>query len=233
MKPSRSVLHMFGGDRRNATDQVGVRRVASTRMPNRWGMFQADGYERTGADGAVETALVISLGDLTRAPPLLRIHSQCFTGEILGSTRCDCGDQMALAMQAIAGEGCGLIIYEYQEGRGIGLMAKLRAYEMQDAGLDTIEANQALGYVVDGRDYTLPTAILRALKITRVRLLSNNPDKVRALSRAGIEVAARLSCETAPNSNSLAYLRTKKVRLGHELALGETESHGAFGDARR
>ena len=132
--------------------EIAVRRVASTRMPTRWGMFEADGYEQTCADGKVETALVISLGDLRRSAPLLRIHSQCFTGEILGSMRCDCGDQLTLAMQAIANEGRGLVIYEYQEGRGIGLMAKLRAYEMQDAGLDTIQANQALGYMADCRD---------------------------------------------------------------------------------
>ena len=202
-------------------------------MPTRWGVFEADGYERAGANGKTETALVISLGDLKRAAPLLRIHSQCFTGEILGSMRCDCGDQLALAMQAIADEGCGLVIYEYQEGRGIGLMAKLRAYEMRDAGLDTIEANQALGFMADCRDYSLPIAILRALEINRVRLLSNSPDKARALSRAGVEIVARLACEAAPNPYSLAYLRTKKERLGHELALEQIKDHGAFTGSRR
>jgi len=233
MSSSQSALHMFSDGGEKAAKHTAVRRVASISMPTRWGAFQADGYERVGANGRIETALVIFLGDLKRGAPLLRIHSQCFTGEILGSMRCDCGDQLALAMQAIADDCRGLVIYEYQEGRGIGLMAKLRAYEMQDAGLDTIDANQALSFIADCRDYSLPTAILRTLEISRVRLLSNNPDKARALSRAGIEIAARLACEAAPNPYSLAYLRTKKERLGHELALEQIKDHGAFTGSKR
>src|SRR5437870_6384600 len=165
-----------------------VRRVVSTRMPTRWGVFEALAFEREIANGTrrVETALAIFLGDLTEGAPLVRIHSQCFTGEVLGSLRCDCNDQLEIAMQAIAAEGRGLVIYEHQEGRGIGLMAKLQAYELQDLGLDTVEANQALGFDADHRDYQLPIAILRDLGIVRVRLLSNNPDKARALSEAGI-----------------------------------------------
>jgi len=201
-------------------------RLVSTRMPTRWGMFTAVGFERDDPGRgrpAVETALALVMGDLTAGAPLLRIHSQCFTGEVLGSLRCDCHDQLEMAMQAIAQEGRGLLIYEYQEGRGIGLMAKLEAYELQDAGLDTIEANHALGFKADCRDFSLPAAILRDLRIKRVRLLSNNPRKASALIENGIDVVTRLSCEAAPNPHSLAYLRTKKERMGHVLTL----RHGA------
>jgi 3,4-dihydroxy 2-butanone 4-phosphate synthase/GTP cyclohydrolase II len=195
-------------------------RVATTRMPTKWGMFRATGYEREFANGIqrIETALAIVMGDPTEGTPLLRIHSQCFTGELLGSLRCDCGDQLAMAMQAIAEEGRGLVIYEYQEGRGIGLMAKLQAYELQDVGIDTVEANHALGFKADFRDFSLPAAILHELGVSRVRLLTNNPRKVRALSDAGIEIVAQIPCETAPTPDSLAYLRTKKERLGHALS---------------
>jgi 3,4-dihydroxy 2-butanone 4-phosphate synthase/GTP cyclohydrolase II len=184
-------------------------------------MFRATGYEREFANGIarLETALAIAMGDLTQGTPLLRIHSQCFTGEALGSLRCDCGEQLAMAMQAIAEEGRGLVIYEYQEGRGIGLMAKLEAYELQDAGLDTVEANHALGFKADCRDFNLSAAILRDLGIKWVRLLSNNPRKATALAQNGIELVVQLSCEAAPNPHSFAYLRTKKERMGHTLSL--------------
>jgi GTP cyclohydrolase II len=196
-------------------------RLVSTRMPTKWGMFTAFGFERDGSNGSrpAETAVALVMGDVTSGAPLLRIHSQCFTGELLGSLRCDCHDQLEMAMQAIAQEGRGLLIYEYQEGRGIGLMAKLETYELQDAGLDTVEANHALGFKADCRDFSLPAAILRDLRIKRVRLLSNNPRKAGALIENGIEVVARLSCEAAPNPHSLAYLRTKKERMGHTLTL--------------
>src|SRR5271167_4180187 len=196
-------------------------RVATARMPTKWGMFHAIGFKReiTSAVPGVETALAIVMGDLSEDAPLLRIHSQCFTGETLGSLRCDCGDQLAMALQAVADEGRGLVIYEYQEGRGIGLIAKLQAYELQDAGIDTVEANHALGFEVDYRDFSLPVAILRDLRVRRVRLLTNNPHKVHALTDAGIEVVARIPCEAAPTSHSLAYLRTKKERMGHALSL--------------
>jgi GTP cyclohydrolase II len=195
--------------------------VASTRMPTKWGMFDAIGFERDVSNGArrVETALALVMGDLTEGVPLLRIHSQCFTGEVLGSLRCDCHDQLEMAMRTIAEEGRGLVIYEYQEGRGIGLMAKLQAYELQDAGIDTIEANHALGFKADFRDFSLAAAILHDLRIPRVRLLTNNPRKVRALSDAGIKVVERLPCEVGPTAHSLAYLQTKKQKMGHTLAL--------------
>jgi GTP cyclohydrolase II len=196
-------------------------RIVSTRMPTRWGMFDAIGFERDISNGSqrVESALALVMGDLTRGAPLLRIHSQCFTGEVLGSLRCDCHDQLEMAMRTIAEEGRGLVIYEYQEGRGIGLMAKLQAYELQDAGIDTIEANHALGFKADFRDFSLAAAILHDLRIPRVRLLTNNPRKVRALSDGGIEVVERLPCEVGPTAHSLAYLQTKKQKMGHTLAL--------------
>jgi GTP cyclohydrolase II len=190
-------------------------------MPTKWGMFEAIGFERDISNGTqrVETALAMVMGDPTEGVPLLRIHSQCFTGEVLGSLRCDCHDQLEMAMQAIAEEGRGLVIYEYQEGRGIGLMAKLEAYELQDAGLDTVEANHALGFKADCRDFTLPAAILRDLGIKRVRLLSNNPRKAKALAENGIELVVQLSCEAVLNPHSSAYLLAKKEKMGHALSL--------------
>src|SRR3954447_20247135 len=207
------------------TAQVGALwRIVSTRMPTKWGMFDLIGFERDVSNGTqrVETALAIVMGDLTVGTPLLRIHSQCVTGELLGSLRCDCRDQLEMAMQAIAEEGRGLVIYEYQEGRGIGLMAKLEAYELQDAGLDTVDANHALGFRADCRDFNLPAAILHELGVRRVRLLSNNPHKSRALSAAGIAVS-QVPCEVAPTPYSLSYLRAKKERMGHHLGLGQHE----------
>jgi GTP cyclohydrolase II len=215
--------------------EIGVlRRVATARMPTKWGMFDATGFERQAANDIqrVDTALAIVMGDLRREAPLLRIHSQCFTGEGLGSLRCDCGDQLSMAMQAIAAEGRGLALYEYEEGRGIGLMAKLRAYELQDIGIDTVEANHALGFRADYRDYSLPVAILRKLGVNRVRLLTNNPAKARALTDAGIEVVARIPCEAKANPYSLPYLRTKKERMGHALSLPYCDDTGRSKDLR-
>jgi GTP cyclohydrolase II len=162
------------------------------------------------------------MGDLNNGVPLLRIHSQCL-GEVLGSLRCDCRDQLEMAMEAIAKEGRGLVIYEYQEGRGIGLMAKLEAYELQDAGFDTVEANHALGFKADLRDFSLPAAIVRDLGIKKVHLLSNNPRKARALTEKGIEVVAQLACEAVPNLHSRAYLQVKKEKTAHALMLDGSE----------
>jgi len=196
-----------------------VRRVASAQIPTRWGVFQTIGFERETSNGT-ETALAIVLGDLNQSnAPLVRIHSQCFTGEVLGSLRCDCGDQLDMAMQAIAEEGSGLVIYEHQEGRGIGLMSKLQAYALQEEGLDTVEANHALGFDADHRDFSLSVASLRDLGISRVRLLTNNPNKSRALVEAGVEVVEQLACEAVANPYSLPYLKAKKEKMGHALTL--------------
>src|SRR5216684_4533475 len=178
-----------------------LRQILSTRLPTRWGVFQTLGFERQIINGSrrTETALAIVLGDLTGGAPLVRIHSQCFTGEVLGSLRCDCNDQLDLAMQAIANEGRGLVIYEHQEGRGIGLMAKLQAYALQDEGLDTVEANRALGFKADHRGFELPAGILNDLGIQQIRLLSNNPEKRRALANAGIVIVEQIPCEASPN----------------------------------
>jgi GTP cyclohydrolase II len=203
-------------------------RMASTRMPTRWGMFEAIGFERDISDGdrKADTALALVMGDLTKGVPLLRIHSQCFTGEVLGSLRCDCRDQLEMALQAIAKEGRGLVIYEYQEGRGIGLMAKLQAYELQDAGLDTVEANHALGFKADLRDFSLPAAIVRDLGIKKVRLLSNNPRKSRALTEHDVEVVAQVACKAAANPHSFAHPPARKEKKAHAFLNGGVHATG-------
>jgi GTP cyclohydrolase II len=195
-------------------------RVASTRLPTTFGIFDLIAFERANVDkGETECVLLLTLGYLHNRAPLLRIHSQCSTGEVFGSLRCDCRGQLELAMSTIADEGSGLVIYEYQEGRGIGLMAKLRAYALQDQGLDTIEANEALGFGADCRDFTLAVALLHELKIRQVRLMSNNPQKVEALTKGGIEVIERIACEAPPSPYALSYLRTKKKKMGHSLTI--------------
>jgi GTP cyclohydrolase II len=158
------------------------------------------------------------MGDIHSKPALVRVHSQCLTGDVFHSLRCDCRQQLELALGQITHEGAGILIYEQQEGRGIGLMAKLRAYELQDSGLDTVEANERLGFKADHRDFALPAAILKALGVSSVRLLSNNPGKVAALERAGVRVAERVPCEVKPGSaHAEEYLKTKKEKLGHIL----------------
>ena len=200
-----------------------IRRTACSRLPTRWGTFQAIGYEQEIVEGSgeVETAVALVMGKMNGNAPLLRVHSQCVTGELLGSLRCDCRDQLELAMRAIARERSGLLIYEQQEGRGIGLISKLQAYALQDGGLDTVEANQALGLPSDCRDFRLPVAILCDLGIRRVRLLTNNPVKIRALIEGGIEVVEHISCEVPLNRHSFAYLHTKKEKMNHTLQFGE------------
>src|SRR6201993_4930423 len=198
----------------------GIRRVVSTHLPTVFGAFDLIGFERANmAKRERETALVMTLGDLQDGVPQLRIHSQCLTGEVLGSLRCDCRGQLELAMSAIADEGSGLVIYEYQEGRGIGLMAKLKAYALQDEGLDTVEANQALGFDTDCRDFSLAVAVLHDIGIDSVRLMSNNPQKVEALTKGGIEVVELIACEPPTSPHALSYLRTKKKKMGHSLTI--------------
>jgi GTP cyclohydrolase II len=159
------------------------------------------------------------MGDISKVPPLVRIHSECLTGDVFGSQRCDCGQQLEAAMQQIAKEGAGILIYEKQEGRGIGLMAKLQAYELQDGGLDTVEANQHLGLAVDSRDFVLPAEILGQLGVERVRLLTNNPKKIAAMEKAGVEVVERMPCEVKSSHHAHFYLTTKKLKMGHHLTL--------------
>src|SRR3989475_1668381 len=193
-----------------------TRKVAEADFPTRWGHFRILGFEGgEDAAGKIETAVALVLGDYADATPLVRIHSQCLTGDVFGSLRCDCRQQLEMALSLIAAAGTGVLVYEQQEGRGIGLMAKLQAYELQDAGLDTVEANERLGFKADHRAFTLPAEMLKALGISRVRLLSNNPDKVAALERSRIEVTERVPCEVAPNAHAEEYLKTKKQKLGH------------------
>jgi GTP cyclohydrolase II len=194
-----------------------LQKVAEADFPTRFGVFRIFGFE--GGDPACpEEAVALRLGDISGAPaPLVRIHSQCLTGDVFYSVRCDCGAQLAMALDRIAEQGRGLLIYELQEGRGIGLMNKLRAYELQDGGADTVEANQQLGFEADLRDYELPSDILRYFGLTEVRLLSNNPDKIQALEDAGIRVVERVPCQITPGGAAQDYLRTKKEKLGHLL----------------
>lgn len=195
-----------------------VKQVASANFPTRWGRFRIYGFRgRTAinADRRADEAVALVMGDVKSSPPLVRIHSQCLTGDVFHSLRCDCRQQLELSLSMIAEQGAGILIYEQQEGRGIGLMAKLQAYELQDQGLDTVEANEKLGFKADHRDFTLPGEILKALGVTSVRLLSNNPEKVEALERAGVRVVERVPCEVTPSPHAEEYLRTKKEKLGH------------------
>ena len=200
-----------------------IQQVASADFPTRWGKFRIYGFRgQSGSDGnrEVEEAVALVMGDVKTSAPLVRIHSQCLTGDVFHSLRCDCRQQLELSLSMIAEEGAGILIYEQQEGRGIGLMAKLQAYELQDAGLDTVEANERLGFKNDYRDFALPAGILKALAVTRVRLLSNNPEKVRALEQAGVRVVERVPCEVTPSPHAEEYLKTKREKLGHLFTSG-------------
>ena len=195
-----------------------VQQIASADFPTRWGNFRIYGFRAEyGSDGnrRVEEAVALVMGDIQSTPPLVRIHSQCLTGDVFHSLRCDCRQQLEMALGMIRDLGAGILIYEQQEGRGIGLMAKLQAYQLQDSGLDTVEANERLGFKADQRDFALPGEMLKTLGVTRVRLLSNNPEKVEALERAGVEVVERVPCEVAASPYAEEYLKTKKEKLGH------------------
>jgi GTP cyclohydrolase II len=189
--------------------------AAEADFPTEYGLFRIYGFEgRTGS--RLDEAVALTMGDVNHGPaPLLRIHSQCLTGDVFHSLRCDCRAQLEIALREVSGEGRGLIIYELQEGRGIGLLNKLRAYELQDGGADTVEANEQLGFESDLRNYSLPGAILRHLGIARVRLMSNNPAKVRALEEAGIIVAERVPCIAMAHESRRNYLETKREKMGH------------------
>jgi len=190
-----------------------VKRIAEFDLPTTLGTWKGHAYENA-LDGNTHIALV--MGEIGDGRDLLvRVHSECLTGDALHSVRCDCAAQRDGAMSVIAKEGRGVFLYLRQEGRGIGLMAKLQAYELQDAGLDTVEANERLGFKADNRDFALPGEILKALGVSQVRLLSNNPDKVDALTQSGIEVVERVPCEVAPSPHAEEYLKTKKEKLGH------------------
>jgi GTP cyclohydrolase II len=204
-----------------------VRKVADADFPTRWGQFRILGFEGVTDNPErcndaipapatrIESAVALVMGDIHSAPPIVRIHSQCLTGDVFHSLRCDCRQQLELALTTITEAGAGILLYEQQEGRGIGLMAKLRAYELQDQGLDTIEANLQLGYKADCREFELPAEILKQLGLRQVRLITNNPEKVEALQLAGIEVVERISAEVPSEPTNERYLQTKREKMGH------------------
>src|ERR1043165_9688599 len=201
----------------NKTSALGVTKVAEAAFPTEFGQFRIYGFTRESA-GRTEEAVVLKMGDLGEPePPLVRIHSQCLTGDVFHSLRCDCRAQLEIALAAIAGEGRGLLIYEAQEGRGIGIINKQRAYELQDQGADTVEANHRLGFDSDLRDYILPAAILGYFGLSKVRLMSNNPEKVGAVESAGITVTERVPVLAEMLDTRKAYLRTKREKMGHLL----------------
>jgi GTP cyclohydrolase II len=191
-----------------------VRIVARAKLPTRFGPFEILGIE--GKDER-ESAVVLVHGQVRSKTPLVRIHSQCLTGDVLASERCDCRAQLEFSLRRIAAAPAGILLYLPQEGRGIGLMNKLRAYELQDRGMDTVEANEELGFAADSRDYSFSAEALHLLGVRAVRLLSNNPDKVRQLESSGIHVAERVPCRPRTSRISRAYMETKRTKLGHLL----------------
>jgi GTP cyclohydrolase II len=193
-----------------------ARVVARAQLPTSFGRFTVFGI--TGRN-ASEEAVAIQRGDLRRGKaPLVRVHSQCLTGDVFTSERCDCRAQLEFSLRQIAKEPAGVLLYLPQEGRGIGLINKLKAYQLQDAGLDTVQANRKLGFAADSRDYEFAAEALKALGVRKLRLLSNNPDKVQQLESAGIQVVERVPCRPRTSHHSKFYLRTKKNKLGHLLA---------------
>jgi len=204
-----------------------VRQIANADFPTRWGHFRIYGFEGVvdhpepcNAEIAaplkrVESAIALVMGDVVSEPPIVRIHSQCLTGDVFHSLRCDCRQQLELALATIADKGVGILLYEQQEGRGIGLMAKLRAYELQDLGRDTIEANLELGYKADCRQFELPAEMLKMLGVKAVRLMTNNPKKVDALVEAGIEVVERIAADVPSEPTFEKYLQVKREKMGH------------------
>ena len=192
-----------------------VRKIAQADLPTRYGRFTIVGFQGRGKN---EEAVALVRGNLIgKAPPLVRVHSQCLTGDVLGSLRCDCRSQLELSLKKIAQAASGILLYLPQEGRGIGLMNKLRAYQLQDGGMDTVEANEKLGFAADARENDFTAQVLKKLGAKRIRLLSNNPEKVRQLEKGGIQVIERVPCQPRVSKISRRYLKTKKRKMGHIL----------------
>ena len=202
-------------NRRKLGGAGGPNLAAKAVLPTKFGKFTILGFEGRGPQ---EEAVALVRGNLQgRVAPLVRVHSQCLTGDVLTSQRCDCRAQLELSLKKISQAPSGILLYLPQEGRGIGLMNKLRAYELQDGGMDTVEANESLGFAADAREYEFPAKILKKLGATRIRLLSNNPDKIKQLESAGIRVVERVPCQPRLSKVSRAYLQTKKRKMGHLL----------------
>src|SRR6266446_3685775 len=195
--------------------QLSVERVAVANLPTEWGVFKIAGYRSLHSD---EEFVALYKGELRAdVPTLVRIHSQCLTGDVFASMKCDCGKQLHRTMEMIQEEGCGAIVYQQQEGRGIGILNKIRAYALQDEGADTVEANERLGLAVDSREYLQCAEVLFDLGLCKVRVISNNPGKLRALDEAGLEIIERVAIEILPHERSAKYLHTKKEKMGHLL----------------
>ncbi len=198
-------------------EPLSVERVSVADLPTAWGDFKIAGYRSLSSD---EEFVVLFKGEMQRdTPTLVRIHSQCLTGDVFGSTKCDCGPQLHRTMEMIQQEGRGAIVYQQQEGRGIGIINKIRAYALQDAGADTVEANEQLGLAVDLREYKQCAEILFDLGLCQVKVISNNPLKLRALEGAGLNIVARVSIEVESTARAAHYMKTKKEKLGHLLDL--------------
>ena len=200
-----------------ATDSVTVKLEAEANLPTEFGCFKIAGFRSTNSD---EEFVALIKGKIDPAKPtLVRIHSQCLTGDVFHSLKCDCGPQLKRAMEMVQAEGSGIIVYQQQEGRGIGIINKIRAYALQDQGADTIEANVKLGFAIDAREYSQCAEIIKELGARRIRLMSNNPDNVRALRNAGLEVVERVPLEVKSSPPAFRYLMTKKEQMGHLLQL--------------
>jgi GTP cyclohydrolase II len=194
---------------------AGLHDVAQAELPTRHGRFTIHGFKGIGPQ---DEGVALVRGNLNgKTAPLVRVHSQCLTGDVLGSVRCDCRAQLEFSLKRIAKAPSGILLYLPQEGRGIGLMNKLRAYQLQDGGMDTVEANQELGFAADAREYDFSAQILKKLGAKKIRLLSNNPEKVRQLEAAGIQVVERVPCQPRVSNISRSYLQTKKKKMGHLL----------------
>ena len=190
-----------------------IQKIAEAKLPTHWGEFKVIAFEDKKLN---EEHLLLYMGELQN-DSLLRIHSQCLTGDTLYSLKCDCGSQLAMALQRISEQGVGMLIYMAQEGRGIGLVNKIRAYELQDKGMNTVEANEALGFAADERDYSYCKEILSTVNISSVRLMTNNPRKIKGLEDVGIKVTERVSIEIEPNKHNEDYLKVKADKLGHMI----------------